>query len=208
VNLLDLQNNGSSKLLVNSVLGYVLTSLNVVTTAAVSSALGFRATSAVATTLGYTSATNHSTANTFLIDMAAGTMTQTSGTNGGVYIHPTYNQASGSGTNTDLRINRTETAVMSGAQNFIEAQVAATTKFAVTNTGAVISGSTAPVASAQVEIVSTTKGFLPPRMTATQGSAISSPAEGLMIYVTDTNGTFTAKGWWGYDGSNWLKLNN
>lgn len=62
--------------------------------------------------------------------------------------------------------------------------------------------------SSILELNSTTKGFLPPRMTATQGSAISSPAEGLMIYVTDTNGTFTAKGWWGYDGAAWQKLNN
>lgn len=69
-------------------------------------------------------------------------------------------------------------------------------------------GTSAAVASAQLEVTSTTKGFLPPRMTATQGSAISSPAEGLLIYVTDTNGTFTAKGWWGYDGAAWQKLNN
>jgi len=64
------------------------------------------------------------------------------------------------------------------------------------------------VASSILELQSTTKGFLPPRMTATQGSAIASPAEGLLIYVTNTNGTFTAKGWWGYNGSTWEKLNN
>jgi hypothetical protein len=64
------------------------------------------------------------------------------------------------------------------------------------------------VASAMLEVVSTTSGFLPPRMTATQGSAISSPAEGLLIYVTDTNATFTSKGWWGYSGAAWEKLNN
>ena len=69
-------------------------------------------------------------------------------------------------------------------------------------------GVAAPAASAVLDVVSTTKGFLPPRMTSTQGSAISSPAEGLLIYVTDTNGTFTAKGWWGYDGAAWQKLNN
>lgn len=56
--------------------------------------------------------------------------------------------------------------------------------------------------TAALEITSTTKGFLPPRMTATQASAISSPAKGLMIYVTDTNGTFTNAGWWGY-GTSW-----
>jgi hypothetical protein len=41
------------------------------------------------------------------------------------------------------------------------------------------------VASAQVEIVSTTKGFLPPRMTNAQRLAIASPAIGLMVYCTD-----------------------
>lgn len=63
-------------------------------------------------------------------------------------------------------------------------------------------------ASAILQAQSTTKGFLPPVMTAAQGSAISSPAEGLMIYVTDTDATFTSKGWWGYNGEAWEKLNN
>ena len=45
-------------------------------------------------------------------------------------------------------------------------------------------------------------------MTATQAEAISSPAEGLMIYSTNGAGaTITSKGWWGYDGSAWVKLN-
>ncbi len=46
-------------------------------------------------------------------------------------------------------------------------------------------GVAAPDASALFQIDSTTKGFLPPRMTTTQKNAISSPAEGLTIY--DTN---------------------
>jgi hypothetical protein len=71
-----------------------------------------------------------------------------------------------------------------------------------------VGGNSTPAASAVVEMVSTTAGFLPPRMTSTQASAISSPAEGLLVYVTDTNGTFTSKGWWGYNGSAWEKLNN
>jgi hypothetical protein len=41
-----------------------------------------------------------------------------------------------------------------------------------------------PDASAQVDISSTTKGFLPPRMTEAQLSAIPSPANGLMVYNT------------------------
>lgn len=78
----------------------------------------------------------------------------------------------------------------------------------IDNTGNAGIGTTTPAASAQLDITSTTKGFLPPRMTATQASAITSPAEGLLIYVTTTNGTFTSKGWWGYNGTAWEKLNN
>jgi len=85
----------------------------------------------------------------------------------------------------------------------------ANTEFTIWNKGTIFGNTTsAPNASALVEMVSTEKGFLPPRMTATQASAISSPAEGLLVYVTDTNGTFTSKGWWGYNGTTWEKLNN
>lgn len=59
-------------------------------------------------------------------------------------------------------------------------------------------GTTTPVASAKLEVSSTTSGFLPPRMTATQASAIASPAKSLIVYVTDTNGTFTSAGIWIY----------
>jgi hypothetical protein len=61
--------------------------------------------------------------------------------------------------------------------------------------------------SAQVQIDSTNKGFLPPRMTGAQAEAISSPAEGLLVYATISGTTITSKGWWGYDGSTWVKLN-
>ena len=46
-------------------------------------------------------------------------------------------------------------------------------------------GTTAPVASAKVQIDSTTQGFLPPRMTNAQRIAIATPAIGLMVYCTD-----------------------
>lgn len=42
-----------------------------------------------------------------------------------------------------------------------------------------------PDASALVDMVSTTKSFLPPRMTKAQRDAIASPADGSVIYQTD-----------------------
>jgi hypothetical protein len=74
--------------------------------------------------------------------------------------------------------------------------------------GNLLLGTTTDVGSSILTLSSTSKGFLPPRMTATQASAISTPAEGLLLYVTDTNGTFLAKGWWGWSGAAWQKLNN
>ena len=59
-------------------------------------------------------------------------------------------------------------------------------------------GTTTPDASSALDITSTTKGLLIPRMTETQRDAISSPATGLMIYQTD--GT---AGFYYYNGSSW-----
>jgi hypothetical protein len=44
---------------------------------------------------------------------------------------------------------------------------------------------TTPQASAVLQADSTTQGFLPPRMTSAQKNAISSPANGLIVYDTD-----------------------
>ena len=48
------------------------------------------------------------------------------------------------------------------------------------------SDNTLPDASSMLDIKSTTKGLLIPRMTSAQRTAISSPAVGLMVYDTDT----------------------
>ena len=61
-------------------------------------------------------------------------------------------------------------------------------------------GTTAPDDDALLDVSSTTKGFLPPRMTCAQRDAISSPPEGLMIYNTATH-TIDY-----YDGSQWMSL--
>jgi hypothetical protein len=59
---------------------------------------------------------------------------------------------------------------------------------AVYTGGSVGIGTTSPAAAAALDVSSTSKGFLPPRMTTAQRNAIpKSPlAEGLMIYNTDT----------------------
>jgi len=49
-------------------------------------------------------------------------------------------------------------------------------------------GTATPAVSAKLDITSTTQGLLPPRMTTVQRDAISSPAEGLVIYNTTTKG--------------------
>ena len=46
------------------------------------------------------------------------------------------------------------------------------------------SDKTLPVASAKLQVESTTQGFLPPRMTTTQKNAITTPASGLVVYDT------------------------
>ncbi|MCB9191313.1 MAG: hypothetical protein H6602_06595 [Flavobacteriales bacterium] len=55
-----------------------------------------------------------------------------------------------------------------------------------------------PHASSILELKSTTGGFLMPRMTQAQRDAISSPANGLMIYQTNNT-----PGYYYYDGSAW-----
>jgi hypothetical protein len=54
-----------------------------------------------------------------------------------------------------------------------------------------------PNAAAQVDVNSTNKGFLPPRMSTGQRDAISGPAAGLIIYNNSTNCVqlYTPSGW-------------
>lgn len=60
-------------------------------------------------------------------------------------------------------------------------------------------GTTTPAASAQLEVSSTNKGFLMPRMTTGQRDSIVSPAVGLQIFNLDDHCTDL------YDGANWIK---
>jgi hypothetical protein len=70
-------------------------------------------------------------------------------------------------------------------------------------TGEVGIGTSTPSASAILDLTSTSKGLLVPRMTATQKNAISSPSNGLMIYQTDA-----PIGFYYYNGFSWLNIAN
>jgi len=66
--------------------------------------------------------------------------------------------------------------------------------------GAIGINTSTPDVTAALDITSTTQGFLPPRMTTVQRNAISSPAEGLIVYNLDTH---QAELW---NGTSWVIL--
>src|SRR5690554_5833459 len=61
-------------------------------------------------------------------------------------------------------------------------------------------GTTNPDESAVLDISSTEKGMLIPRLSTAQRTAIASPATGLLVYDATTNG------FWFYNGSQWTDL--
>lgn len=70
-------------------------------------------------------------------------------------------------------------------------------RFRVTSGGSVGIGTSSPNASAILDVTSTTQGILFPRMTTTQRDAISSPANGLVLYnTTDSKLQVRAGGSW------------
>ena len=72
----------------------------------------------------------------------------------------------------------------------------------ITTAGNVGIGTIAPISTSILELSSTTKGFLPPRLSTTQRDAITTPADGLVVY-NSTQGTLNT-----YNGtlSTWQSL--
>lgn len=60
-------------------------------------------------------------------------------------------------------------------------------------------GTSVPHASSALDISSTSKGLLLPRMTTVQRNAIATPATGLIVFDTTLNGFY------GYDGTTWTQ---
>jgi hypothetical protein len=76
--------------------------------------------------------------------------------------------------------------------------------FATTLTQAQIGiGTNTPNASSQLDISSTSRGLLPPRMTAAQRNAISTPAAGLIVWCNDCGSKGEIQI---YDGTEWVNL--
>src|SRR5947207_15378134 len=69
------------------------------------------------------------------------------------------------------------------------------------STGAAGIGTITPNASSLLDVTSTSKGVLIPRMTKTQRDAIASPATGLMIFQTNNT-----PGFYYYSGSVWVAV--
>jgi hypothetical protein len=114
--------------------------------------------------------------------------TSGTGTYANLVLQPPINQTGGAnGITRGLYINPTLTS----AFDFRAIEVAS---------GGAYINTTSVNASAILQADSTTKGFLPPRMTTTQRNAIASPAEGLMVYDT------VLKRPCFYDGTSWVTL--
>lgn len=93
--------------------------------------------------------------------------------------------------------------------------------FDIATSGSIGIHNSSPNSSALVDMVSTTKGFLPPRMTTTQWGMISSKAEGLQAWDNVAHGQIWFDGtgdvgfrynrgtskFQGYDGASWIDLN-
>ena len=142
--------------------------------------------------------------NLDVVSSGAGTSTNLNiqNTGGGAPIHNIWfgnlNSASGAGRYAGIRVNMS-TDKMS-LMMYSSSLGTSTERVTIDINGAVGIGTTSPAASSILDLTSTVRGFLPPRMTTTQKTAISTPATGLVVYDT----TLSALNL--YDGSSWASL--
>ena len=98
----------------------------------------------------------------------------------------------------------TSTLQFSDGTDWVDLTDNSTTTFSGTPTGNgdVGIGTTTPDANAALDVESTTKGFLPPRLTSAERDAIASPPAGLIIFNTTTNALEFS------DGTDWVNIND
>jgi hypothetical protein len=150
----------------------------------------------------------HGTANQVLSTTGSGTLAWTTVSGGGISsigsISGTSNANGGTISGTSLTLTPADGTnggiVTSGVQTFAGAKTFSGTVSA--NTLGV--GISSPAASALLEVSSTTKGLLPPRMTYAQKEAIISPETGLLIYCTNCGRNGGEPQF--YNGSFWVNM--
>jgi len=103
--------------------------------------------------------------------------------------------ATGNNTSVDLAIGA------KGASGNLILNTNNTEKARITSSGAMGIG-TSPLASAILDVASTTKGILIPRMSTTERNAIAAPANGLLVYDITTNS------FWFRKASAWVELSD
>jgi hypothetical protein len=125
------------------------------------------------------------------------TLDNTSGNNKvGIGVSPTLSLQVRTSENNGFRLENNQNGNLISAEvvqnsfhegQFLGYDVAQVNKLVLNGDGTAAfdtTGTASPDPSAIITINSTTKGFLPPRMTTTQRNAISSPTAGLLIYNT------------------------
>jgi len=103
-------------------------------------------------------------------------------------------QGTGTGTSGDI-IFSTSTPTTTGTT-----LQTLTQRWFIKGSSGILANVSTPNASAQLQVDSTTKGFLPPRMTTTEKNAIATPAAGLVVY----DSTLARQS--NYNGTAWVNL--
>jgi len=87
----------------------------------------------------------------------------------------------------NIHVSGGDRTIFNRSNNSLQLGTNNSARLTITAGGAFGFATATPNASAVVDIVSTTQGFLPPRMTGTQRDAIGTPAAGLIVYNTTSN---------------------
>jgi uncharacterized protein (TIGR02145 family) len=144
------------------------------------------------TSLGYNSGTDNTsgTFNTIIganANVSSGALSNATAIGGGAIVTASNTIQLGSNSVTNVNTSGTLTAGNINTGGTISA-VSINSSGTLTAGQMTVGAAVSPVSSAVLEASSTTKGFLPPRMTTAQRDAISSAASGLVIFNTTTNG--------------------